>query len=991
MKIPQLLIVLFVLCLFSTVSVTAQIIVNFSTTDATCNGSCDGTATAMATGGMSPYTFLWNSGATTSTITGLCAGFYITTVTDNLGAADSFGVSIFEPPALVVTLTVSNATAGNCDGSIASSVSGGTAPYTYLWDDPFAQTTATAVTLCAANYSFYVTDANGCTNIGTATVVEDSLCLTTASISTVAATCGLCDGTATVTATGGTAPYTYTWDDPALQSNATAVGLCPGVFTVYISDFTGCTVSYAATISNSISFSVIVTSTDASCNSAADGTASVMVVGGVPPYSYMWNDPGTQTDSIAVGLFAGVYVVTVIDANSCQVNVPVTISEPPAILTTVTTTPSSCGAADGTATVTATGGAPPYNYGWSTGDSTATTTGQLAGPVTVTVTDSTSCSVTDSSTSIVDSCGNISGRVFDDINGDGVQDVGENGLAGLVITLTPGPIVSFTDQNGNYSINLSNFTTYTVETFLPWQVYYCSGSMILSSTLSLPASPGTYTVVIDNVNPVSTGNDFGIVPPAVPCGTISGHVWEDLNENGIEDLGEVPMPGANISVNWSMAQTDGNGDYNIDVPLNATYVVSMNSGGGNFNYYCYGSQVTTSGQTFPTSPGDYTVTPTTGTPDVGGLDFGMSTAPVVDAGIYSLWPNAGVIPGNDFGGGMDFKIWDGSTTTCTLRLDFDPWVTFISASITPDVIGANYVEWVFVNPSNYFGMCMFYTFNLSSSAPPGTALNWFASLSCDAPDACPQNDTRSATTYVANPNKSWKVNLNKMAVFHTGDTITGEITTADSTFSYEIGYMNLGTDTIFNMMIRDTLPDFLDVKSISKPFSMHESIMDMDIIDTNVIVFTFKGINLTDTATNYASSYGFLQFNIRMKRNLPIGTVIENTASIFFDYADPIFTDTVSNTIVQSNSIANSPDQLFEISVHPNPFSNSTAFELHGADTFKGLSLELFDLLGKRVKVVQNITGPRFELDRVGLLSGIYFYKLNTEHRELGSGKVIID
>ncbi|MBL4734180.1 MAG: hypothetical protein JKY18_02355, partial [Flavobacteriales bacterium] len=205
-------------------------------------------------------------------------------------------------------------------------------------------------------------------------------------------------------------------------------------------------------------------------------------------------------------------------------------------------------------------------------------------------------------------------------------------------------------------------------------------------------------------------------------------------------------------------------------------------------------QVTTSGQTFPTSPGDYTVTPTTGTPDVGGLDFGMSTATVVDAGIYSLWPNGGVIPGNDFGGGMDFKIWDGSTTTCTLRLDFDPWVTFISASITPDVIGANYVEWVFVNPSNYFGMCMFYTFNLSSSAPPGTALNWFASLSCDAPDACPQNDTRSATTYVANPNKSWKVNLNKMAVFHTGDTITGEITTADSTFSYEIGYMNLGTE-----------------------------------------------------------------------------------------------------------------------------------------------------------------------------------------------------
>ena len=732
--------------------------------------------------------------------------------------------------------------------------------------------------------------------------------------------------------------------------------------------------------------------TNITCAFSCNGTATVSA-SGCAPYTYLWNDPLSQTTATATGLCAGAYAVMVNGNSGCPaVQSVITITQPPPITSVISTTPTTCGASDGTASVTVTGGTPPYAYLWGSGDTTASISGQSAGLLTLAVTDSNSCAYVDSSTSIVDSCGNISGHVFNDINGDGVQNPGENGIAGLMVRLTPGPIVGYTDQNGNYSINLSNFTTYTVTASLPSVQYFCSGSMILSSSVSLPPPPGTYSILIDNANPVSAGNDFGIAPPAVPCGTISGHVWEDLNQNGAEDVGGGGMPGANIMLdNGAQAQTDGNGDYNIDVLVNATYQVQMITGGGNFNYYCYGNQVTTSSQTFPTSPVDYTITPTSGTPNISGLDFGMATIPIVDAGMYSLWPYGGVIPGNDFAGGMDFKIYDASSTSCTLRLDFDPLVTFVSASITPDVITSTYVEWIFVNPSNYFGMCMYFTFNLSSSAPPGEELNWFASISCDAIDGCPQNDTRSATTYVANPNKSWKIDLNKIMGFHTGDSITGDITTADSTFSYEIGYMNLGTDTIYNMTIRDTLPDHFDINSISKPFSMHESILDMDIVDSNVLVFTFNGINLTDTATYYATSYGFVQFNVRLKRNLPVGTVIENSAAIYFDYDDPIFTDTTSNTIVQSTSIPDLPNQRSLITVHPNPLSTSTTFQIKGASSLGDMTLQLYDILGKKVKELRNIRSPRFELSREGLLNGIYFYQLSGKQEVIGSGKLIVN
>jgi len=128
---------------------------------------------------------------------------------------------------------------------------------------------------------------------------------------------GNCDGNATVTATGGSPPYTYLWDDLASQITTTATGLCAGTYTIMVIDTVGDTAYATVTITEPFILSGIITSTDETCNGCADGTASVSIMGGTPPYTYQWNDPSNQTTSTATGLIKNTYTVIVTDANGC--------------------------------------------------------------------------------------------------------------------------------------------------------------------------------------------------------------------------------------------------------------------------------------------------------------------------------------------------------------------------------------------------------------------------------------------------------------------------------------------------------------------------------------------------------------------------------------------------------------------------------------------------------------------------------------------------
>ena len=360
--------------------------------DPTCNGASDGTAAVTATGGTLPYTYLWNTGATSSAISGKMAGAYSATVTDVNGCVATDSTTLTDPAFMATTLSKTDACNGVCDGTATASTIGGTPPYTYLWDDPAGQTAATAVGLCAGADSVIVTDSVGCTDLKG--IIVNELTAIVTSMSKTDATCGAaCDGTATVAVSGGTVPYTYAWDTNPSQTTSTATGLCGGTYFTTVTDANGCTAIDSAVVTDPAPITTSTSGVDASCNGYCDGTATTVPFGGTGAYTYSWDDPLSQTTSTATGLCAGTYTTTVTDANSCVTTDSLTISEPN-LATTVSPVDVTCnGNCDGEATATSTGGAQPYDYQW---DDPGMQVGSVAvnlcaGTYTVVTTDMSSC------------------------------------------------------------------------------------------------------------------------------------------------------------------------------------------------------------------------------------------------------------------------------------------------------------------------------------------------------------------------------------------------------------------------------------------------------------------------------------------------------------------------------------------------------------------------------------------------------------------------
>ena len=212
--------------------------------NASCNGIADGGVTVVANGGTVAvdYTYLWDdpSAQNTASATNLAAGSYTVIVTDDNGCNTNDNVTISEPDQLyAIPLLVNHVSCnGLSDGSATSIGVGGTvaADYTYLWDDPTTQATATATNLAAGTYTITITDDNGCSADSTIDITQPNALTATHTIDAQVSCFGLSDGQATVTPSGGTNPYTYLWDDPAAQTTPTATGLAAGTYNCTITD-----------------------------------------------------------------------------------------------------------------------------------------------------------------------------------------------------------------------------------------------------------------------------------------------------------------------------------------------------------------------------------------------------------------------------------------------------------------------------------------------------------------------------------------------------------------------------------------------------------------------------------------------------------------------------------------------------------------------------------------------------------------------------------
>ncbi len=234
------------------------------------------------------------------------------------------------------------------NGAISISVEGGVPGYTYLWSN--GDTTAQIFDLVAGDYSVTVTDSMGCTEEASFTIIQPEQMVTTWFTQQVSCN-GLCDGSIDLIMIGGTPPYTYLWENGL--STPDAFNLCAGTIWVTVTDALGCVASAPITVFEPDTLIVTVETTDALCFGTCSGTVTHTISGGTPPYSFM-----DQND-----LCAGSYATFVMDANGCLVSTPVVISEPDSLsLAAIEILDETNGQANGSITVEADGGVPPYRY-----------------------------------------------------------------------------------------------------------------------------------------------------------------------------------------------------------------------------------------------------------------------------------------------------------------------------------------------------------------------------------------------------------------------------------------------------------------------------------------------------------------------------------------------------------------------------------------------------------------------------------------------------
>ncbi len=318
---------------------------------------------------------------------------------------------------------MTSSTVENCglsDGSATATVSGGTAPYTYLWSD--GQTAATASGLTSGAYSLVATDANGCTASTTANV-GNSAGLTASGVVTNVSCNGEASGAIDLMPSGGTMPYTFNWSNGATTEDL--AGLGAGSYSGTVTDANGCTFVGTVEITEPTALAGATVSTDASCNGVADGEASVSASGGTAPYTYAWSNGGTSA-SLA-GLGAGTYTGTVTDANGCMLVASATVGEPSAIIATTVVTDEMEGDMMGAIDLTVSGGTAPYTFAWSNGATTEDLAGLVGGDYTGTVTDANGCTAVSGPHTVV----NIVSAI-EDIEGLNALNIQPNPTSGNV-------------------------------------------------------------------------------------------------------------------------------------------------------------------------------------------------------------------------------------------------------------------------------------------------------------------------------------------------------------------------------------------------------------------------------------------------------------------------------------------------------------------------------------------------------------------------------
>lgn len=761
------------------------------------------------------------------------------------------------------------------------------------------------------------------------TFLAYSQCDFTTTTSTTDVSCfGDSDGSAFIEVAGGMLPYTYSWSNG--QTTASANGLSVGVYSVTVTDATGCAEATQLTISEppplTGNLSVL---SDVLCFGGSSGSASINVVGGTPNsfgiYTYQWSDG--QTTPTVSGLSAGVYSVTATDDNGCNLTAEIEVGQTSELSLAVEGDFTiECGDEFATMSAVVTGGTPPYTYEW-------TNANIVFGGDNVTL------------------LPGIYGLIVIDANG-----------CFSIITLEVYAAVSYGIDTTPASCDAADGTAEVVPINNPTNLSYAWSTGGTGQT-ETGLAQGWYSVTVTD-DTCSVHRNF-YVDEDVSCKVVLGGyvINDDANPDCVDDADSEKIENIMLIVNDSLvAYTDTNGYYEFTLDA-GTYEVEAILG-NQHEALCPAPAVLT-----VSLPNDGMVSTDN--------NFYLKYSSYEDVCVTAA--QGAARPGFDLSYSLFICNYGGETVT-------NGTVTFVHDSILPSPIFAppadTYDPITYTATWNYTDFEPNECFNISvtTTVPVGTPLGTILDGELTAnPIATDDNPTNNIYEWNQTVTGSYDPN-DKRGFIGNANEWGGDILEEDVRFNYNLRFQNVGTDTAFTVVVRDSLDlDVFDIESIQVGATSHPYRLEFE--DDNVLVFWFENILLVDSTANEPDSHGFATFTINRFPDLPIGTEIKNSAAIFFDFNAPVITNTTIHTISLPVSTTH-PNLDITSNIYPNPISNETivSYQLEKAET---LSVSIVDQLGQTCFTLldnerQSAGNHTLSLRGEDLPSGLYLLQIIT-------------
>ena len=694
-------------------------------------------------------------------------------------------------------------------------------------------------------------------------------------------------------------------------------------------------------LASTAQISSTVTIQNVTCFGQCDGVANITASGGTMPYTYTLmpsSMTGTFTSMGSIpNLCAGSYTVIVADQSLATSTSTFSLIQPPPLFVNMNPTNVSCGAScDGSIFAMTNGGTAPYTYTWSPmGGNAPFLQGLCPGVYTVLVMDANGCTATQSV---------------------GINSTGTGSLSGVTTTLTSYQETCLYSGDGAIDLTIAGSNPG------PFTYQWNTGATTQDITNLVTNS---YSVTIFDAAMNCMSYTSAITANGSNCGSVNGNAFIDNNADCIKNSGDNNLINGYIIANpgnhYGYANT--NGDYFINNLPYGTYSLSI------VNIY---------NGLIPSCTTTINATINSGQPNSfnNNLSAGFNSNTQPDIKVTS-W-SGGIVPGlNNF---MNYTLNNQNNVNgsgilkAVLPSAFIPNITLVSPATY--TLSGDTVMWTFTNlnyTSNY-STSFVIQFTTPVSTPLGSVFTSCAYAQTSTPDFNPANNTYCYSRIVTGSYDPNDKTPNPIGVGATGD-----IAASVTDLTYLIRFQNTGNGPAVNIVVKDTLSSNVDINTFQMLGSSHN--YNIEILPGNILKWKFNNIMLPDSNSNEPASHGYIQYRIKRTNNNTPGTQIKNTAYIYFDFNEPVVTNTAINTIETISGIASQSSTNNGWNMYPNP-STGALYIVNSSVSKEASQIQVLNAIGQ-VVLEETITNNYKNIDLSKLNNGVYFVKIVSDKQSV--------